>query len=371
MKLHLLPSFELSEQRFNEIFNLMNQYPGIAEFIKGSTAIHFGAIENPSELTWTKIWQQCDLYREQHKLQDDEAVILLTDIPNDQNWFSSGLVDGNRNFFVHTSHWEQFIESSSVYPIASELALIILAIGGFTDLDELEAIAHLEPKGCMFDFCGRKEQIRIRLRTADVCPDCREYLKRKNVEPAILRQAFAIIEGVRGQMLFRERLDILNEPSPVFVDGITRSIHFTGIGNLKIKLDPKHLTVYHFFLKHEEGVAYRNMKEHVKELQQIYTKYADVDILEGIPDEINILVRTENNNLSTIVSDINKALRSAIDERIVSQYLIMGPNGRRKKVMLNRKLVSYSGYLETIKSIHSNPENFNYSRKNDSPVTSL
>lgn len=38
------------------------------------------------------------------------------------------------------------------------------------------AIAHEETRGCLFDFCGLRSDIEIKLQTMDLCPSCERGL---------------------------------------------------------------------------------------------------------------------------------------------------------------------------------------------------
>ena len=77
-----------------------------------------------------------------------------------------------------------------------------------------------------------------------------------------------------------------------------REIEFIDIGKLKVKMPPKHLTVFDFFLMHPEGVAYRDLIRHRDELQLIYRKYSDVDIIAGISNEIDFFPNLKRGNRS-------------------------------------------------------------------------
>lgn len=315
-------------------------------------------------LSWSFIWNVCEDFRKEHHIPSEEAVVLLTDLPNEGNWFASGLENEKRDFFVRTDEkdWKKYVEAPWIYPTASELASIILVIGGFKNLYEIERIAHRHSRGCIFDFCQLKEDIRLRLRTADICQDCRSELIRRNIDSSLLRQVFALMEGIRGQMLFRERLTILNEPSRMIVDCIKKTLYFPDFGNITIEFNAQQMMIYHFFLNHPQGIYFSDLPNYRDELKQLYMEYKGAVMLTTIINEIddivnpnvrkqiekydqavNKIIEKPNTSLSAIISKINKKIEAKIDSRIKDKYCIL--TERSHKISLNQELISFTTKL--------------------------
>ena len=349
LKIHLVRSNEVTSERLRALVNLLEQYPGPAKFVQAEKSLALHLDIEDEFLSWPLIWWNCDKFRSENHILPEEAVVILTDLSIDGNWFSSGLVDEKRNFFVRTDEedWKNYVEAPWIYPAASELASIELAMGGFKNLKEIEDMAHREkPRGCIFDFCGDKHDIRLRLRTADICLECRNKLEELEVDPPLLFQVFAIMEGVRSQMLFRERMEILEIYSRMIVDQDKHYLYFPDLGNISVKLDAQKMMVYHFFLNHKEGISFSDLRYYKNELYELYLKYSNTINLAKLENEFvkllnpgekekieekgkrikhsvdRILEQEPFPKLSSIISKINKLLKANIDSKIVKDYCI-------------------------------------------------
>ena len=126
---------------------------------------------------WDTIFDKCNIYRIKNNIPNDEFVILLTEVSNSNNWFAS--LDEKRPFngFIHTADWNHFIKCQDSFPIAFEIIALILQKHMFNNYKEAQALSHLDPIGCVNDMCMEKKDIKLKLRTADICQDCMEKLK--------------------------------------------------------------------------------------------------------------------------------------------------------------------------------------------------
>lgn len=168
--------------------------------------------------------------------------------------------------FVHTGMWDRFTFQDFRYPVVYLLAAIPLRLKMVDSFEEMTRYFHKDPRGCMNDLCLEKSQISLKLRTGDICPECRQRISDRNVDSQIVSQVFRIFEGIRSQMLFRSSFDKDSKPSRLHIDYDKRKIYLTDLGNLEIPLNPMEKTVYHFFLNHAEGVAFTTLTDFKKEL---------------------------------------------------------------------------------------------------------
>src|SRR4051794_11696922 len=63
--------------------------------------------------------------------------------------------------------------------------------------------AHQETRGCLFDFCANKPDYAFKIRTADVCPDCLNFLHVRLGQPG-LDHVLTLLERVRLVALGRD-----------------------------------------------------------------------------------------------------------------------------------------------------------------------
>ena len=60
---------------------------------------------------------------------------------------------------------------------------------------------HRKPRGCFFDFCEVKEDLNLKLRTADICGDCLSVFQSIGIPDSLLAQTVTMMESTRRQAL--------------------------------------------------------------------------------------------------------------------------------------------------------------------------
>jgi hypothetical protein len=365
MKIHLIRSSELDKEKFLAIHSLIHQYAGPVSYL-----IH----ERPSEITddelireiwdedrlshkvmfrmegicqsitvpyssWDNLFNRCDQARQKHRIPDDEPIVLLTEHANEHNWFSAADPGGKLNFFIHTGMWDRFISDDFRYPVVYELASVPIQLKMFDSFKELLENAHRVPRGCINDLCEDKIQIQLKLRTGDICPDCRKRINSRTIDPQLIDQVFRIFEGIRIQMLFRASFHENSKPSRLVLDYDQRKIFLTDLGNLEIRLNPMEMTVYHFFLKHPDGIAFTALPDYRDELLALYKHYCKTDLIAKIHNRVEDLCSNRNDCLSQVISRIRRRFEEALPEEMAEQYVIGGEAGRKRRIKIDGSLV--------------------------------
>lgn len=366
MKIHLVRSEEISTSRFGTIAGIIRQFRGPMEFCIMDEDISVEDHEEqdgddvsdhrdhkPETLTWNALFGKCREFRENNLIKDDEYVVLFTDHRNERNWFSSWDPSGKLNFFVQTSEWELYIEGEPNYPVIYELVTIPLFALSGNNLDEIMEIAHDDPRGCPFDMCGNKTHVRLRLRTGDICPECRERLIRGNLDPLIARQIFMMLDHIRSQILNRERLMLIG-PSRMRIIKSNLTLQFPDLGNISVRLSPKEITVYLFFFLHQEGVHMSRMSEYREDIRAIYRNFSSDAQLEGFNFTVDLLscMNGDTDRLSEAITNTNKKIRQTVYPEIAGYYIISGEKGKRKKISINRGLVDITGDIIVLNRRH-------------------
>ena len=106
----------------------------------------------------------------------------------------------------------------------------------------------------------------------------------------------------------------------------------------EIKMDTRAKAFYFLFLRHPEGIRFKDMADYRDELTEIYWSLADrekADIEKTIDNMINPL----GNEINVCSSRIKAAFKNVIGEHVAKFYCIEGPAGATKKVPLDRDLV--------------------------------
>ena len=289
--------------------------------------------------TWSTIFDKCNVYRKKNDIPDNEFVILLTEVSNSKNWFASLDEKMPFNGFIHTADWNHFIKCLDSFPIAYEVIALILQKHMFNDYNELRTSVHIDPIGCINDMCLEKKDIKLKMRTADICSECMVKLKGK-LSFAEINQALNIMESLRVKMLFSQNFKQSVPLSKLVIDNRKR-IFLPDFGNIEIKLRPLEKTLYFLYLRHPDGIGLSFLCDYKNELYDIYTSLSSIGDLHEMRNRIDEMVNITSNSAVEKISKIKAAFVKAIGDELAKFYYIQGGNGEVKMVVVGRELVIY------------------------------
>ena len=191
------------------------------------------------------------------------------------------------------------------------------------------------------DFCEKKNDISIKLRTADICPDCLNLMKARNVDRTLINQTIRIMDGIRAFNTFRQRYDVNQLPSRIEIQGHLRRIFLKDMGGLQLDLNPKERAIYLLFLNHPEGIRLAELDAHREELTANYMQFTIAGDLPKIEASIRLLLNPLDGNLNQVMSRIKSKWIKAVGTEMAKHFLIQGVPGEVFKIPLNRELVSW------------------------------
>jgi hypothetical protein len=380
MKVHIIRTEEVSDELYAGVFSFLNGFPGPMKFISDEEAVvldedelyDYHTNENKffkrrdvahmqikemhlshkivipqkvSRTTWETLFEKCKNFREENEVENGDAVVLLTNITNEHNWFSAFDPDGGMNIFVHADHWEHYVPADSRYPVAYEMVTTVLHKLMFGNFSELEKFIHKNPKGCISDYCEDKRQVTLKMRTADICPKCQEIISQKNIPAALTDQCIRILDQIRTQLLFRERFQLFRKPSRITITPGVHDILFTDMGNAKLELTPLEKIVYLLFLHHPEGIANNEMDQHRQWLTEMYMQVAPTFVPVHLTKSINNIIGSGENSLSEKCSKIKSKIINLVGEEMAKHFIIEGERGGRKRIGLERGMVEWENII--------------------------
>jgi hypothetical protein len=304
-------------------------------------AVSYSRIERLEQYSWNDLLAPCKKYRKKHALKTEDIVILLTDIGNHRNWFTGYDESGASNFFVHTQMWDYYIDGDIRYPISYQIATLLLKNGMFQTPKQLFSSFHKKSRGCMMDFCERKEEITLKMRTADICSDCQKHIQKAEVPFQYIRYTLDIMEAIRKQLLFKERYGMLKQSASLFVKGHLKHLYIPELGMLKINLTPLERSVYLLFLNHPEGIKLSEISKHRTELSALVHQLSRSEDKQVIESGINSLCQSNSNSLSEKLARIKSKFEKHLGNDLAVQYIISGPNGGEKKINLESNKIIF------------------------------
>ena len=107
----------------------------------------------------------------------------------------------------------------------------------------------------------------------------------------------------------------------------------------EVKMPNVAKALYFLYLRHPEGLRYKEVADHKDELLRIYGRISGRDDPEEMEKSIDLLVDPFGNALNVNASRIKAAFRNVVSDRIARFYYLNGAAGDVKKVPLDRDLV--------------------------------
>ena len=134
--------------------------------------------------------------------------------------------------------------------------------------------------------------------------------------------------------------DDSDKPGKLLIDKNNRLI-LTDYGNKEIKLSPLHKTVFFLFLRHPEGIYFKDLGDYKEELESIYGEITGREDKKAIADSIKKLTDPFDNSINEKCARIKNAFVSEFREEVAQWYFINGSKGEKKCIKLPRELVTW------------------------------
>lgn len=114
-----------------------------------------------------------------------------------------------------------------------------------------------------------------------------------------------------------------------------------GREQVEVRLSPLAKAFYFLYLRHPEGIAFKCLVDYKHELLEIYKLLTAKENFARIEESVSLLTDATNNSANEKCSRIRAAFLAALGkERIASFYYISGGKGEKRKITLDRSLVS-------------------------------
>ena len=133
---------------------------------------------------------------------------------------------------------------------------------------------------------------------------------------------------------------LLNSEQPLLQLTVSKNYRiFLGEKRTEVCMEPLVKAVYLLFLKHPEGIVFKNLPDYRKELTYLYDKVRPWGLtdrtLQSIEDVTNPLL----NSINEKCARIKRTFELMLDSGMAKNYYIDGLRGEAKKISLPRDLV--------------------------------
>lgn len=117
------------------------------------------------------------------------------------------------------------------------------------------------------------------------------------------------------------------------------TVLLTDYDNKEVKMEPMTKAVYLLYLRHPEGIAFKQLPDYRKEMAEIYTQIKPLGLNDRVLKSIDDVTNPLLNSINEKCSRIKSAFLSEVDASLVDHYYITGKGGEEKKITLPRNLV--------------------------------
>jgi hypothetical protein len=328
-----------------QIINLVtDKFQQYLEIDTKCVCANCSAIINPRKYitryhSFDYIFEKCNSYRISNNIVDQDFVILLTEKYNQYNWFSSLDLNLMTNGYINTRDWDNYIDSDTVSPIVYQIVSLFLQKHIYKNFKNFKKYRHITPIGCINDMCINKNEVILKLRTADICPKCLKILN-ENLPYTVIQHALIILETLRKKMLFSQKF-IQSKPLSRLIIDKNKNIFLSDFDNLQIKLDALTTTLYILYLNHPEGIEHSSICDYKNEMYSIYSKISNRGDVQDMKKSIEKLSNVNSNRASEVINAIKEEFIKSIGSDLAKNYYIKGARGKAKKIDIDRKLVEF------------------------------
>ena len=140
----------------------------------------------------------------------------------------------------------------------------------------------------------------------------------------------------------KEILSSLHTDYPLPQLVVTRNYRiFLGDEHREVHLEPLVKSVYLLFLKHPEGIIFKDLPDYRKELALIYNKVRPWGLTDRALKSIEDVTNPMLNSINEKCARIRRTFVTMLDSSVAEQYYIKGARGKAKKIILPRELVAW------------------------------
>jgi hypothetical protein len=143
-----------------------------------------------------------------------------------------------------------------------------------------------------------------------------------------------------SQMVIRELFHADQKLSSLVITKDYRII-LPDYNNMEIELSPLPKALFILFLKHPDGIRFKELSVYKEELEHIYLTISNREDIGDMAKSIADMTDPTKNSINEKCSRIREAFVTKFDESLASKYFVTGKRGEPKVIALDRNLVKF------------------------------
>ena len=268
----------------------------------------------------------------------NDFLLQYLENPSDKEKITQGFI---RTEDIHRGSDGKDKASNRFYPLSSKngepLADQLHRIGKQISLEKERHERYLESKTQSFDDWGNIESPSTNFADDTFSPEEQEetisvLMEEIRERISKLRQR-GIAEHILEQLIHPD-----NRLSRMMITKDWR-ILLPDYNDMEIKLEPLVKSVYLLFLRHPEGIAFKQLPDYREELTNIYYQLKPSGLTDRAIQSIEDVTNPMLNSINEKCARIRAAFTGQFDDYMAKSYYIDGRRGDAKKIALPRNLV--------------------------------
>ncbi len=169
----------------------------------------------------------------------------------------------------------------------------------------------------------------------------------------LLAKASVIINRLRclgiSEQVLAGLLQPQKEPSQLHITSDNR-ILLSDFNDLEVQMTPLVKAVFFLFMRHPEGIAFKELPDYADELAGLYDAIRDnkptngkFDTPKKLNENIQRLVDPTDNSINEKCARIREAFLLSIHEQMAHHYFVTGERGKPKRIDFPRDKIQWDG----------------------------
>ena len=325
----LIRTADYDMQTLEMVESLLNAYDGPISFKCHNVVVDNSSVTKET-INQDKAMKVIAKFREVQKIDSSDFVCLYTNTRLSNNFFTYG--DENRNFIIHSGDWGIYTNAGNVFPDSYLLYANILKSIVYKDYETMFENLHQDDSlGCYMDLCADKREILLKLRTGDICEKCLDDIQKEHIDGRLLGQILDAFEGLRKQLLFRNRLEIETKPSRLEITAKGKFV-LIDYGNIELNFSPLRKAIYKLYFESRDGFTYAEFLGQEKRLLELYKSFQPSKTTEELNATLKIVCDPHSMRIHEEISKINAEIVKKLGERVSVNYIISGEKGEKRRI---------------------------------------